>query len=91
MVADFKANCLTDTLNRLRNILANYGYGARIYQYPGKDVVERAIGLYSDLLKVRDVSEFFKVVTEKKDEINEISPKNRNGIRLFQRYAKRTI
>ena len=42
----------------------------RAYQYPGKDVVERAISLYSDLLKIRDVSEFFKAVTEKKDEIN---------------------
>ena len=84
MVADFKANCLTDTLNRLRNILANYGYGARTYQYPGKDVVERAIGLYSDLLKIRDVSEFFKVVTEKKDEINEISPKTEMVLDFFK-------
>ena len=75
MVADFKSDCLTDTLNKLRNILANYGYGTRAYQYPGKDIVEKAINLYSDLLKIRDVQEFFQVVTDKKDEINEISPK----------------
>ncbi len=31
-----------------------------------KDVVERAIGLYSDLLKVRDVSEFFQSCYRKK-------------------------
>ena len=76
MVEDFKASCLTETSNRLKNVLAHYGYGtSKAYQYPGKDVVDDALTLFETLLKVKDVSDFFKIVSEKKDDINILSPK----------------
>ena len=76
MVEDFKASCLTECSNKLRNILANYGYGsARTYQYPGKEVVDKSIELFDSLLKIREVGEFFKSVSERKEEISELSPK----------------
>lgn len=76
MVEDFKKDCLEHTSQRLNNVVANYGYNLqKVYQYPGKNVVDYAISLFNSLLKIRDVSEFFKAVSEKKDEINEVSPK----------------
>ncbi len=75
MVEDFKAQCLTSTANKLRNILGHYGYGQKVYQYPGKDIVEETIELFEKLLKIRDVSEFFKEVSDNKEKIAELSPK----------------
>ena len=76
MVDDFKRDCLEHTSQRLNNVIANYGHNSqRAYQYPGKNVVDYALSLFNSLLKIRDVSEFFKAVSEKKDEINEFSPK----------------
>lgn len=74
MVQDFKSYCLTKMINELKNITINYGYN-KVYQYPGKEIVDNAINLFDRLLKVRDVSDFFKEITEKKDEINNITPK----------------
>jgi hypothetical protein len=61
-------------INELKNITINYGYN-KVYQYPGKEIVDNAINLFDRLLKVRDVSDFFKEITDKKDEINNITPK----------------
>ena len=74
MVQDFKSYCLTKMINELKNITINYGYN-KVYQYPGKEIVDNAINLFDRLLKVRDVSDFFKEITDKKDEINNITPK----------------
>lgn len=74
MVADFKMDCLTSTLNKLRSISANYGFN-KVYQYPGKDIVDDSITLFENLLRIRDVSEFFKVVSDKKEEIVGLAPK----------------
>ncbi len=76
MVEDFKTRCLTVTLNKLKNILANYGYETEIiYKYPGKETVDKTIQLFDSLLKIKDVGVFFKTVFERKYEINELSPK----------------
>ena len=76
MVDDFKKDCLENTLQKLNNIQANYGYGSNVkYQYPGKDIVEKSIDIFNSLLKIRDVTEFFSEVSARKDEINKISPK----------------
>ena len=76
MVDDFKKDCLENTLQKLNNIRANYGYGLNTkYQYPGKDVVENSINIFNSLLKVKDVTEFFNEISVRKDEINDVSPK----------------
>ena len=84
MVADFKTNCLIETLNRLKNILANYRYETVIYQYPGKDIVEEAINLYNELLRIKDTLDFFEAVTEKKDEFSQISVKTETIFDFFR-------
>ena len=74
MVKDFKDRCLTETTNKLRNITAHYNF-SKAYQYPGQEVVDKALELLEKLNKVRDISEFFKEVSTEKDNLVEMSSK----------------
>lgn len=76
MVADFKESCLMEFKNKLSAKSGYYGYSTQVrYQYPGKDIVEKALNIFDNLLKIRDVGEFFKEVSNQKDEIVGLSPK----------------
>lgn len=83
MVEDFKTECLSNTIQKLRNIQVNYNFN-KDYPYPGKDLTESTISLYNGLLKIRDVSDFYKAVSEKKDEIIDIAPKIESLLDFFK-------
>lgn len=74
MVKDFKDRCISETMNKLRNITANYNF-TKAYQYPGQTVVDKALDLLDKLNKIRDISEFFKEVSVEKDNLVEMSSK----------------
>lgn len=74
MIKDFKDYCLTSTINKLKNITANYSFSSK-YQYPGKNTVEKSIELLERLLKIRDLVDFFKEVSNEKDNLIELSSK----------------
>lgn len=75
MVEDFKNDCLQSTLNKLNKIAGYYHISGNKYKYPGQDVKDNAINLMERLLKIRDVGEFFKEVSNYKDELITLSPK----------------
>ena len=75
MVEDFKNDCLQSTLNKLNKIAGYYHISGNKYQYPGQDVKDNAINLMERLLKIRDVGEFFKEVSNCKDELITLAPK----------------
>ena len=75
MVEDFKSECLRSTLDRLNNIEVHYINNDSKYQYPGQDVKTQATNLMERLLKIRDVGEFFKEVSNCKGVLEELSPK----------------
>lgn len=75
MVDDFKENCLQSTLNKLNRISGYYHISNEAYGYPGSDVKDEAITLIERLLRIRDVSEFFKEVSNYKDEFITLAPK----------------
>ena len=75
MVEDFKNDCLQSTLNKLNKIAGYYHISGNKYQYPGQDVKDNAINLMERLLKIRDVGEFFKEVSNSKDELTALAPK----------------
>lgn len=74
MVRDFKERCIGHTIEKLRDILGNYN-NIRAYQYPGKQVIEDALKLFNSIANIRDTSELFEEVSNRKDEIAEITPK----------------
>ena len=74
MVEDFKNGCLQSTLNKSNKISGYYRTGNN-YQYPGEKVKEEATTLIERLLRIRDVNEFFKEVSNSKDEFNTLAPK----------------
>ena len=74
MVEDFKNECLQTTLNKLNKVSGYYRTGNN-YQYPGEKVKEEATTLIERLLRIRDVGEFFKEVSNSKDEFNTLAPK----------------
>ena len=74
MVRDFKERCIVHTIEKLRDILGNYN-NIKAYQYPGKQVIEDALKLFNSIANIRDTSELFEEVSNKKDEITEITPK----------------
>lgn len=74
MVRDFKERCIVHTIEKLRDILGNYN-NIKVYQYPGKQVIENALKLFNSIANIRDTSELFEEVSNKKDEITEITPK----------------
>lgn len=75
MVADFKTDCLQSTLNKLNRISGYYHISNGTYGYPGGDVKDEATTLIERLLRIRDVSEFFKEVSNYKDEFITLAPK----------------
>lgn len=75
MVEDFKSECLQSTLNKLNKIAGYYNISGSKYQYPGQDVKDEATNLMERLLKIRDVGEFFKEVSNCKGILEELSPK----------------
>lgn len=75
MVEDFKNDCLQNTLNKLNKISGYYHISGGNYQYPGQDVKDKATTLMERLLRIRDVSEFFKEVSSCKDEFTTLAPK----------------
>lgn len=74
MVEDFKNDCLQNTLNKLNKISGYYHISGANYQYPGQDVKDKATTLMERLLRIRDVSEFFKEVSSCKDEFTTLAP-----------------
>lgn len=74
MVKDFKDRCISETINKLRNITANYNF-TKTYQYPGQSVVDNTLNLLDKLNKIRDISEFFKEVSAEKDNLIEMASK----------------
>ena len=75
MVEDFKNECLQSTLNKLNKIAGYYHISGNKYQYPGEDVKDNASTLMERLLRIRDVGEFFKEVSNSKDELTTLAPK----------------
>lgn len=75
MVEDFKNDCLQSTLNKLNKIAGYYHISGSKYQYPGQDVKDNATTLMERLLRIRDVGEFFKEVSNCKDELTTLAPK----------------
>ncbi|MEG0407715.1 MAG: BREX system P-loop protein BrxC, partial [Bacilli bacterium] len=74
MVKDFKDHCISENINKLRNITVNYNF-TESYKYPGQSVVNNTLNILEKLNKIRDVSEFFKEVSMEKDNLIEISSK----------------
>lgn len=74
MVEDFKNDCLQNILNKLNKISGYYHISGGNYQYPGQDVKDKATTLMERLLRIRDVSEFFKEVSSCKDEFTTLAP-----------------
>lgn len=74
MIRDFKERCIGQTAEKLRDILGNYN-NIKAYQYPGKQVIEDALRLFNSISNIRDTSEVFEEVSNRKDEITEITPK----------------
>ena len=74
MVRDFKERCIGHTIEKLRDILGNYN-NIKTYQYPGKQVIEDALRLFNSIANIRGTSEVFEEVSNRKDEIAEITPK----------------
>lgn len=74
MIRDFKERCIGHTIEKLRDILGNYN-NIKAYQYPGKQVIEDALRLFNSISNIRDTSEVFEEVSNRKEEIAEITPK----------------
>lgn len=62
MVRDFKERCINHTIEKLKDILGNYN-NIKVYQYPGKQVVEEALKLFNSISNIRDVLEVFEEVS----------------------------
>ena len=75
MVEDFKNECLQSTLNKLNKIAGYYHISGNKYQYPGQDVKDNATTLMERLLRIRDVGDFFKEVSNSKEELTTLAPK----------------
>lgn len=72
MVRDFKERCINHTISKLKDILGNYN-NIKAYQYPGKQVIEDSLKLFNSIANIRDVSEVFEEVSNKKDEIADMA------------------
>lgn len=73
MARDFK-DILSNAISTLKDILGKYN-NIKSYQYPGREVIEEAIKLYSSITQIRDVSEIFTEVSSNKEKFAEITPK----------------
>ena len=56
----------------IADILGNYN-NIKAYQYPGKHVIEDSLKLFNSIANIRDVSEVFEEVSNKKDEIADMA------------------
>ena len=74
MVEDFKTYCLQSTLDNL-NKISGYYYVNNNYQYPGKEIKDEATNLLEQLLKIKDIEEFFKEIFNHKDELISLEQK----------------
>lgn len=75
MIEDFKNYCLQRTLNKLNKVAGYYYSSGSTYQYPGQDVKDEAVTLIERLLRIRDIGEFYKEVSNSKDEFIVLAPK----------------
>ena len=75
MVEDFKRDCLQSTLNKLNKIAGYYHISNTKYQYPGQDVKDESSSMMERLLRIRDVGEFFKEVSNCKTELVSLAPR----------------
>lgn len=75
MVEDFKRDCLQSTLNKLNKIAGYYHISNTIYKYPGQDVKDESTSMMERLLRIRDVGDFFKEVSNCKTELVSLEPK----------------
>ena len=75
MVEDFKRDCLQSTLNKLNKIAGYYHISNTKYQYPGQDVKDESSSMMERLLRIRDVGEFFKEVSNYKTELVSLAPR----------------
>ncbi len=74
MIRDFKERCISHTIEKLKDILGYYN-NIKVYQYPGKQVIEDSLKLFNSIASIRDVSEVFEKVSSKKEEIAKITTK----------------
>jgi len=75
MVEDFKRDCLQSTLNKLNKIAGYYHISNTRYKYPGQDVKDESTSMMERLLRIRDVGDFFKEVSNYKTELVSLAPK----------------
>ncbi|MBQ8234610.1 MAG: BREX system P-loop protein BrxC [Bacilli bacterium] len=75
MVEDFKRDCLQSTLNKLNKIAGYYHISNTRYKYPGQDVKDESTSMMERLLRIRDVGDFFKEVSNCKTELVSLAPK----------------
>ena len=75
MVEDFKRECLQSTLNKLNKIAGYYHISNTRYKYPGQDVKDESTSMMERLLRIRDVGDFFKEVSNCKTELVSLAPK----------------
>ena len=75
MVEEFKRDCLQSTLNKLNKIAGYYHISNTIYKYPGQDVKDESTSMMERLLRIRDVGDFFKEVSNCKTELVSLAPK----------------
>ena len=83
MVEDFKNNCLQNTLNKLNRIAGYYYSFSSNYQYPGQEVKDETTNIMERLLKIRDVGEFFKEVSNCKEDLIALAPKIEMVLEFF--------
>lgn len=88
MVEDFKNDCLQSTLNKINKIAGYYHISGGKYQYPGQEVKDQATTLMEKLLRIRDVGEFFKEVSDNKDKIMTLLPKIEMVLDFFDETQK---
>ena len=75
MVEDFKNDCLQSTLNKINKIAGYYHIYGGEYQYPGQEVKNEATAIMEKLLRIKDVGEFFKEVSDNKDKLTTLALK----------------
>ena len=83
MADDFKEKIRSEK-DKIISHLTNYNV-QRItkYPYPGKDILNKAIELYKEILNIKETNSLFQIVSDKKDEIIEISKKVKEVLEFF--------
>lgn len=72
MVSDFKNECLQKTINKIRSITPHYNIDNK-YFYPGKELVFKVVETFEDLLKIKDIADFYVAIDVNKESIANIS------------------